>query len=121
MDQRQLLTFGYVRDILLIPAYDKKVLINDALSGNALFFAGFYRDLASQRFSLIVTSPVNRRFDKSEGHFAEENNAWVKWVTTPLLCYYESFDRLKRVDVELLVPRRDISTCDQVLPIELPK
>jgi hypothetical protein len=120
MDQRQLLTFGYIKDILLIPEYDKKVLINHALSGNAQFFAGFYRDLASQRFSLIVTSPVNRRFDKSEGHFAEENNAWVEWVTTPLLCYYESFDRLKRVDVELLVPRKDISTCEQVLPIQLP-
>jgi hypothetical protein len=111
MDQRQLLTFGYIKDILLVPEYDKKVLINHALSGNAPFFAGFYRDLASQRFS----------FDKSEGHFAEENNAWVTWVTTPLLCYYESFDRLKRVDVELLVPRQDISTCEQVLPVALPK
>ncbi|HSA99981.1 MAG TPA: hypothetical protein VLE49_04975 [Anaerolineales bacterium] len=121
MDQRQLLTFGYVEDIPLIPEYDKKVLINHALSGNARYFEKFYQDLASQRFSLIITSPVNRRFDRSEGHFAEENNAWVKWVTTPLLCYYESFDRLKRVDVELLVPRQDISTCDQVLPTHSPE
>jgi len=119
MDQRQLLTFGYIKDVPLIPEYDKKVLINSALSGNALYFAGFYQDLASQRFSLIITSPVNRRLDKTEGHFGEENNAWVKWVTTPLLCYYESLDRLKRVDVELLVPRPDISACDQVLPIRI--
>ncbi len=116
MDQRQLLTFGYISDVPLIPEYDKKVLINEALSANAPYFEVFYRDLASQRFSLIITSPVNRRLDKSEGDFAEENNAWVKWVTTPLLCYYESLDRLKRVDVEFLVPRQDISGCDQILP-----
>ncbi len=116
MDQRQLLTFGYIKNVPLIPEYDKKVLINQALSENASYFEGFYQDLASQRFSLIITSPLNKRLDKTEGHFSEENNAWVKWVTTPLLCYYESMDRLKRVNVELLVPREDISACDQVLP-----
>jgi hypothetical protein len=115
MDQRQLLTFDYI-DVPLIPEYDKKVLINEALSANVVYFAQFYRDLENRRFSLIVTNPVNRRLDKTEGHFSEENNAWVKWVTTPLLCYYEPLDRLKRVDVELLVPRQDISTCDEILP-----
>lgn len=116
MDQRQLLTFGYITGVPLIPEYDKKVLINEALSANTMYFTDFYQDLKNRRFSLIVTNPVNRRLDKTEGHFSEENNAWVKWVTTPLLCYYEPLDRLKRVDVELLVPRQDISTCDEILP-----
>ena len=89
------------------------------MSGNVQYFAGFYEDLASRRFSLIVTNPVNRRLDRSEGHFGEENNAWVNWVSNPLLCYYEPLDRLKRVDVELLVPRQDSSGCDQVLPIHV--
>lgn len=119
MDQRQLLTFGYITDVPLLPDYDKKLLINEALSENAQYFEGFYRDLASRRFSLIVSNPVNRRLNTNEGHFGEENNAWVKWVSTPLLCYYEPLDRLKRVDVELLVPRQDISTCEQVLPIKI--
>jgi hypothetical protein len=117
MDQRQLLTFGYLTGVPLVAEYDKKVLINEAMSGNARYFAQFYQDLAAHRFSLIVTNPVNRRLDRTEGHFGEENNAWVKWVTTPLLCYYESADRLRRVDVELLVPRQDTSGCDDVLPI----
>ena len=119
MDQRQLLTFGYLKDVPLVVEYDKKVLINEAMSANAQYFASFYQDLANKRFSLIITSPVNRRLDKTEGHFGEENNAWVKWVTTPLLCYYEPLDRLKRVDIDLLVPRKDSSDCEQVLPIQI--
>jgi hypothetical protein len=119
MDQRQLLTFGYLKDVPLVVEYDKKVLINEAMSANAQYFAGFYQDLADKRFSLIITSPVNRRLDKTEGHFGEENNAWVKWVTAPLLCYYEPLDRLKRVDIDLLVPRKNSSDCEQVLPIHV--
>ena len=31
MDQRQLLTFGYVRNVPLVPEYEKKVLMNAAM------------------------------------------------------------------------------------------
>jgi hypothetical protein len=116
MDQRQLLTFGYLENIPLVPEYDKKLLIDTAMSENAAYFETFYQDLASHRFSLIITSPVNRRLDKSEGHFAEENNAWVKWVTRPLLCYYQTLDTLKKVDVELLVPQTGPVNCEDALP-----
>lgn len=116
MDQRQLLTFGYLENVPLVPEYDKKLLIDTAMSENAAYFEAFYKDLASHRFSLIITSPINRRLDKSEGHFAEENNAWVKWVTRPLLCYYQPLDTLKKVDVELLVPQTGPVNCEDVLP-----
>jgi hypothetical protein len=116
MDQRQLLTFGYIEKVPLVPEYDKKLLIDTAMSEDAAYFESFYKDLAAQRFSLIVTSPINRRLDKEEGHFAEENNAWVKWVTRPLLCYYQPLDTLKKVDVELLVPQTNPVNCEDALP-----
>jgi hypothetical protein len=116
MDQRQLLTFGYIENVPLVPDYDKKLLIDTAMSENAAYFEAFYKDLAAQRFSLIITSPINRRLDKEEGHFAEENNAWVKWVTRPLLCYYQPLDILKKVDVELLVPQTGPVNCEDALP-----
>ncbi len=115
MDQRQLLTFGYI-DVPLVPEYDKKLLIDMAMSENAGYFDAFYKDLAAQRFSLIITSPVHQRLDREEGHFAEENNAWVKWVTRPLLCYYQPLDVLKKVDVELLVPQTGPVSCEDVIP-----
>ncbi len=115
MDQRQLLTFGYI-DATLIPEYDKKVLINNAMSEDRLYFNSFYRDLASHRFSLIITNPLNERIKDSSYQFGEENNAWVEWVSIPVLCYYETKATLREVDIQLLIPRSDAAECSSVLP-----
>lgn len=48
--------------------------------------------------------------------FDEENNAWVKWVSRPVLCYYEPKVTLKEVGVQLLVPKADTSDCSSQLP-----
>jgi hypothetical protein len=117
MDQRQLLTFGYVNNVPLIPDYDKKVLINQAMSADAAYFSEFYEDLASQRFSLIITNPLHEKIQTDLNQFGEENNAWVTWVSTPVLCYYEPVNTLKKVTVQLLVPRQDTSGCEQRLPV----
>lgn len=118
MDQRQLLTFGYIHGVRLIPEYDKKVLINQAMSEDSQYFQGFYHDLASHRFSLIISNPLHMRIQTETDDFSEENNAWVKWVSRPVLCYYEPLDTLRKVTVQLLVPRQDMSDCDpnQMLP-----
>jgi hypothetical protein len=116
IDQRQLLTFGYIKGVPLIPEYDKKVLINQAMSQDAPYFQSLYRDLASRRFSLIISNPLHVRIQTDADNFGEENNAWVKWVSEPVLCYYEPLITLRKVTVQLLVPRQDISGCDQKLP-----
>jgi len=116
MDQRQLLTFGYIKNVPLIPEYDKKVLINQALSADAQYFSGFYKDLAAQRFSLIISNPLNENIQTDQDQFGEENNAWVTWVSIPVLCYYEPLNTYKKITVQLLVPRQDISGCEQKLP-----
>ncbi|MEW6083534.1 MAG: hypothetical protein AB1607_02965 [Chloroflexota bacterium] len=115
MDQRQLLTFRYITGVPLVAEYDKKVLINQAMSADAAYFKAFYRDLAAHRFSLIVTNPLHERIQTEEDNFGEENNAWVEWVSTPVLCFYEELDTLKKVRVQLLVPKADISACAQYL------
>lgn len=116
MDQRQLLTFGYVQDTELIPAYEKKRMMDESLSANSAYFEPFYRDLASHRFSLIVSSLLRTPIKDSEYGFGEENNAWVRWVAKPILCYYEEKDTLDAVKVELLVPRLEAVDCSSVLP-----
>jgi hypothetical protein len=115
MDQRQLLTFGYIQNIPLIPQYDKKVLMDQALASDEIYFQTFYADLAAKRFSLIITHPL---IVKSQGsdEFGEENNAWVKWVTKPLLCFYKVKQTLSDVNAQLLVPKQGEINCEKDMP-----
>ena len=116
MDQRQLLTFGQIKNVPLVADYEKKLLMNQALSGDAAYFKGFYADLASQRFSLIITEPLRTPIKDSSFQFGEENNAWVKWVSAPVLCYYGPLATIKSVNVQILVPNKNPADCSSVLP-----
>lgn len=116
IDQRQLLTFGYITDVTLIPEYEKKVLMNEALSNNIKYFKVFYNDIINQRFSLIVTEPLRTPIKDSTFEFGEENNAWVESVSIPVLCYYEEIEFLREVNVQLLVPKDVPDDCSAYLP-----
>jgi hypothetical protein len=116
MDQRQLLTFGYIKDVPLVPEYEKKRLMDEALSGNPRYFEPFYADLAAQRFSLIVSEPLRTPIQDSSYRFGEENNAWVTWVAGPVLCYYEPLVTLRVFRLQLLIPNENTDNCESVLP-----
>lgn len=108
LDQRQLLTFGLVKNVPLVAEYEKKVLMNEALSGNKAYFDGFYEDLKNHRFTLIVSEPLRKSMaDEDIRNFAEENNAWVYWVSKPLLQYYKPKVTFDEVGVQLLIPREN--------------
>ena len=111
LDQRQLLTFGKIKGVPLVPEYEKKYMMDQAMAGNYVYFENFYSDLANKRFALIVSEPLNTKKQDRSNAFSEENNTWVKWVSKPLLCYYEPIEIFKRVHVELLVPRQGTSDC----------
>ncbi len=108
MDQRQLLTFGYVSDVPLVAEYEKKLLMDQAMSENQAYFDGFYEDIQNHRFSMIVTEPLRKSMaDESIRNFGEENNFWVYWVSRPVLKYYKPKVTYDEVGVQLLIPRED--------------
>ncbi len=113
MDQRQLLTFGLIRGIPLVPDYEKKYVMDLALGGeaNVEYFRGFYQDLARGRFSLIVTERLGTQIQGSGHGFGEENDAWVTWVSKPVLCYYQPIATLEPFGIELLTPRPGPVSC----------
>ena len=111
LDQRQLLTFGEITDVPLVPEYEKKYLMDQAMAGNQSYFEQFYTDLADKRFVLIVSEPLNTNIQDRSHAFGEENNAWVKWVSMPILCYYEPLETFKKVRTQLLVPRAEPQDC----------
>ena len=97
MDQRQLLTFGYVQNVPLILDYEKKMVMDYAMSQKVDYFTQFYRDLARHRFSLIVSDPLRVPVKTSAFEFGEENNAWVDWVARPILCYYRAAGYVRKI------------------------
>ncbi len=116
MDERQLLTFGYIPAVPFIPEYEKKYMMDQAMGNNGLYFKDYYKDLANNRFTLIVTEPLRSKL-RSEmgGAFSEENDAWVTWVSNPTLCFYEPVYLSRETDVELLVPRENPVGCEEYL------
>jgi hypothetical protein len=116
MDHRQLLTFGYIQDVLLVSEYEKKRMMDEALSDDTAYFEPYYKDLAAHRFSLIVGDPLRAPIKDSDYQFGEENNAWVQWVVRPTLCYYEPIDTIPEVRLQLLVPKQESSDCSEFLP-----
>lgn len=105
IDQRQLLTFGYIQDLPLVPEFEKKRMMDQAMADNATYFEDFYRDLANHRFSLIISEPLAVRWQGDEYHFGNENDAWVKWISIPVLCYYQIGSTFKETGTQLLSPR----------------
>jgi hypothetical protein len=116
MDQRQLLTFGYLPAVPFVPEYEKKYMMDQAMGNNGRYFKDYYKDLANKRFTLIVTEPLRSKL-RSEmgGVFSEENDAWVTWVSNPTLCFYEPIYLSRETDVELLVPRANPVGCEGYL------
>lgn len=116
MDQRQLLTFGYIQNIPLVTEYEKKYVMDQAMAGNSAYFEKFYRDLAAHRFSLIVSDPLRTPIKDREYAFGEENNAWIEWVARPVLCYYEPIKTFDEIGLQLLIPKTETVDCSSVLP-----
>ena len=115
MDQRQLLTFGYVPAIPFVAEYEKKYMMDQALASNANYFQPYYQDLADKRFALIVTEPLKVNLKEEGGIFSEENDLWVAWVSEPTLCFYEPIYNEKSVGVMMLVPKENPIGCEKYL------
>ena len=111
MDQRQLLTFEHIENIDLLPEYEKKYMMDQAMAENKLFFYDFYDDLENKRFVMIVSDPLNNLRKDQSYEFSEENNAWVRFISKYVLCYYKPELTIKQVNVQLLVPREGPVDC----------
>jgi len=105
IDQRQLLTFGYIKGVPLVPEYEKKYMMDLAMANNANYFAKFYTDLSKHRFSLIISEVLQTYVQGEASIFGYENDAWVKWVSNPVLCYYYPIQTYEFANVQILSPR----------------
>jgi hypothetical protein len=105
ISQRQLLTFDKVQDVPLVPEDELVFLMEMAMSGNSAYLDAFHADISRQRFAMIVSEPLVIQYQGRSHGFGEENDAWVRNVSEPVLCYYEPATILDSVGVVLYTPR----------------
>ncbi len=105
LSERQLLTFGEIRNLALAPQHEKLFLMEMAMANNQDYLERFHAELAVYRYSYIVTDTINIAEKGEDYSFGEENDIWVDRVSQPLLCYYEPILTLNDASVQLLVPR----------------
>ncbi len=105
--ERQLLTFGVIRGVKLVPDYERVFLMEMVMSGNQNYLNRFHQDLKSQRFDVIISEPLYTRYKGNTESFGEENDAWVRYVSEPILCYYEVDRNLRSIPLQILAPRQE--------------
>jgi hypothetical protein len=101
--QRQLLTFGMIPNVQIVPEDEVVSLMEMAISGNKPYLDKFYADLASHRFAAIVASRQNLGVET--GDFIEESNVWTRLVAQPLLCQYKPAVTLTFSNIQVFIPR----------------
>jgi hypothetical protein len=111
ISERQLLTFGEVGPLELIPDYEKVFLMEMAMSGTRSYLDRFHAELEAQRFDLIVSEPLAIQYQGRSHAFGEENDAWVREVSEPVLCAYEPILTVPGAAVQLLAPKEGEVAC----------
>ncbi|MCZ2127921.1 MAG: hypothetical protein LC099_09145 [Anaerolineales bacterium] len=108
--ERQLLTFGYLKNVALTTDYEQSELMEMAMSHNRPYLEKYYADLQNRRFALIVAE--SQKFAvRTDGAFAEEDAAWVRYVGAPLLCNYEPILSLTSNNLQIYEPRSAAAPC----------
>jgi len=105
IDQRQLLTFGYVSGVPLVMGNELVDLMDKAMANDLPGLQPFYEEIAGRRYSLIVSDPLPIVWRGSSYKFGEENDAWVERVTIPILESYQPVAELDDFGIWLLGPR----------------
>ena len=107
ISERQLVTFGDLGKVPLVPDYERVFLMEMAMADNQEYLSRFYTDLEQHRYALIISEPLFLQRKGSQESFGEENDAWVRRVSRPVLCDYAPLkdQRLAPFHLELYVPR----------------
>jgi hypothetical protein len=101
--QRQLLTFGLIPNVPVVPEDEVVSLMEMAISGNKPYLNKFYGDLANHRFAAIVANRQN--LGVATGDFIEESNVWTNLVAQPLLCQYKPVITTTFSNIQVFIPR----------------
>jgi hypothetical protein len=112
--QRQLISMHMLKNVTLVPDYEREDLMEMAMSNNTKYLAKFRTDMENQRFALIVVDPLNFNVMSRNRSFADENNVWVRRVMKQILCNYRQEAIFAEDEIALYVPQEGARQCPQL-------
>lgn len=104
ISQRHLLTFGRITGVPLVPEYDNIALMEFAMSNYRPLIDQFHADIAAHKYALIIAPTPPGQLQTRDAPFAEENNAWAKRVSIPMLRAYKIIAEFPEGDFVVLAP-----------------
>jgi hypothetical protein len=109
--QRHLMSMGMIEGATLIPEYEREDLMEMAMANNITYLERFEQDMESQRFAAIIVDPLRFNYLGSDYYMGEENNAWVRHVVRPILCWYREDQTFPADRIIIYVPREEGRQC----------
>jgi hypothetical protein len=111
--QRHLISMHMLKEVTLVPEYEREDLMEMAMAGNTEYLTRFRADIERQRFALIVVDPLNFNLMSRKRSFADENNVWVRRIMKHILCNYRQETTFVEDDIALYVPQEGVRQCPQ--------
>lgn len=102
--QRHLLTFDLITGVPLVPEYDNIDLMEFAMTNYRPSIDKFHADISAHKYALIIAPIPPGQLQTREDAFGEENNAWLKRVSIPMLREYDVLATFPEGDFVVLVP-----------------
>jgi len=105
ISERQLLTFGDIQGIGLVPDHEKVFLMEMVMANNEPYLDNFHKQLEREVYSAIIIDSLSEIVQDPEDSFWVENNLWVDKIILPLLQNYEPVYSFQDQNVNVLIPR----------------
>lgn len=109
--ERQLLTFGELQDVPLLPRYERMNLMEMVMARNLDYLDEFHQRIENQDYDLIVSEPLSTNYKGRGEPFGDEHDIYVRLVAEPVLCYYEPVKTISKFPIQLLAPRPESEVC----------
>jgi len=113
--ERQLLTFGDIQGVGVVPDYEKVFLMEMVMSNNTPYLDEFHQKLTNHEFSAIILDSISTITQDEKDSFWVENNLWVDKVVYPILDAYEPVYSFQNNNINLLIPRGQIDLYDKLM------
>jgi hypothetical protein len=109
--QRQLISMHMLKNVTLIPEYEREELMEMAMAQNDAYLQVFRADLEKHRFAAIIVDPLRFNFDGDQDAMGAENNAWTRYVVKRILCNYKQDAIFPADRIAIYVPQVGDQKC----------